>query len=243
MTTMMLQTVLKMVLFPLCVTCYVSLNALAESPPAIVESPPSMQQEVTAPDVPLPPPSNDENTDNLPVELDLSDEATEPMQPNDLVVEMPVATPQTTAETTLQLSETLEESMQKISVMGKVLNALGPEVDETLRNAALNVAEADKTNDKELYRQAVQTFETLYEKQFGATKKHTSVQGLAESLKKVEVMSRVIEAIGPKGNIELREAAKQVFEADNAGDEKAYQQAVETFESLYQAAEAAKAKP
>lgn len=240
---MMLQTVLKMILFPLCVTCYVSLNALAESLPATVEPPPSMQQEVTAPDVPLPPPSNDENTDNLPAEeLDLSDEATEPMQPNDLTVETPVATPQTTEETTLQLSETLEESMQKISVMGKVLNALGPEVDETLRNAALNVAEADKTNDKELYRQAVQTFETLYEKQFGATKKHTSVQGLAESLKKVEVMSRVIEAIGPKGNIELREAAKQVFEADNAGDEQAYQQAVDNFESLYQAAEAAKAK-
>jgi len=163
---------------------------------------------------------------------------------NELAVETPDAIPQTTADNTLQQVETLEESLQKITVMAKVLNSLGSEVDETLRSAALNVAEADKSNDKELYRQAVHAFEILYEKQFGKTEPISSVQqGLAESLKKVEVMSKVIEVMNPKATVtvELSDAAKRVFAADNAGDKEAYHQAVEVFEALYQAAVSEKA--
>jgi len=53
----------------------------------------------------------------------------------------------------------------------------------------------------------------------------------------------VIEVMNPKANAtaELSDAAKRVFAADNAGDKEDYDQAVEVFEALYQAAMSEKA--
>lgn len=212
---MMLQTVFKMVLFPLCLTLYVTnswADEYTEAPPPAIELSPA-KDDGTAPTPPNPPESPDDSAPQ---------------------VETPMATPQTATEFHAQ---TLEESLQKMTIMAKVLNALGPEVDAALRTAALNVAEADKANDKELYQQAVNIFEALYEKRFGKTEHHPAAQGLAESLKKVEVMSKVIEVMNPKAGatVELSEAAKRVLEADSSGDKELYQQAVTDFEVLYQA--------
>jgi hypothetical protein len=246
---MMLQTIFRMVFFPLCLTLYVNSNTWAEEHSTsehitpTVELSPAATESATPLDIPLSVESfrtstGEANASNPShADREISSETNEIV--NKLTVETPTATPQTMAEdNTLQQVESLEESLQKITVMAKVLNSLGSEVDETLRSAALNVAEADKSNDKELYRQAVQAFEVLYEKQFGKTDSIPSVQGLAESLKKVEVMSKVIEVMNPeaKATVELSEAAKRVFAADNEGDKEAYHEAVEVFEALYQAA-------
>lgn len=249
---MMLQTIFRMVFFPLCLTLYVNSNTWAEEhstsehiTPTIELSPAT--ESATSLDIPLSVEpfrtSTGEANASNPSHADSETSGETNEIANTLTVEMPTATPQTMADNTLQQVETLEESLQKITVMAKVLNSLGSEVDETLRSAALDVAEADKSNDKELYRQAVQAFEVLYEKQFGKTESIPSVQGLAESLKKVEVMSKVIEVMNPKAKatVELSEAAKRVFAADNAGDKEAYHQAVEVFEALYQAAISEKA--
>ncbi len=212
---MMLQTVFKMVLFPLCLTLYVTHSwadeSTAEAPPPAIEFSPAKEGAAPTPETP--------KSADAPLHVDA-----------------PLATPQTTSESPVP-SLTLEESLQKMTVMAKVLNALGPEADESLRAAALNVAEADKANDKEQYQQVVKIFETLYEKRFGKTEHHPAVQGLAESLKKVEVMSKVIEVMNPKAGTtpELSQAAKKVLEADSAGDKDAYQEAVTEFETLYQA--------
>lgn len=141
---MMLQTVFKMVLFPLCLTIYVT-NSWAGEPTA--EAPPPAIELAPAKD-------------------GITSTSTESSEPSTAlsapVVDAPLATPQTSSEYQVP-TLTLEESLQKMTVMAKVLNALGPDVDDTLRTAALNVAEADKTNDKEQYQQAVQSFEALYE--------------------------------------------------------------------------------
>ena len=249
---MTLQTVFRMVFFPLCLTLYVDSSSWADEHSTSEHNTPTTElspatENVTPADVPLAAEPFRTSTGEADVP-DPSHAISENSQETnkiakELAVETPTATPQTMADNTLQQVETLEESLRKITVMAKVLNSLGSEVDETLRNAALNVAEADKSNDKELYQQAVQAFEVLYEKQFGATKSAPSVQGLAESLKKVEVMSKVIEVMNPKAEatVELSDAAKRVFAADNAGDKEAYNQAVEVFEALYQAAVTEKA--
>lgn len=214
---MMLQTVFKMVLFPLCLTLYVTNSwaeeSTAEAPPPAIELSPAKD------DGTAPPPAS------------ISEPPTDLSAPQ---VDTPMATPQTATESQ---ARTVEESLQKMTVMAKVLNALGPDVDEALRTAALNVAEADKSNDKELYQHSVNTFEALYEKRFGKTEHHPAIQGLSESLKKVEVMSKVIEVMNPKGGAttELSEAARRVLEADGSGDKETYQQAVTDFEALYQA--------
>jgi len=249
---MTLQTVFRMVFFPLCLMLYVNSNSWAEEYSASEHVTPTTEfspakEGVTPADVPLSvepfrTSTGEENGSNPSDAISEKNQETSNIA-KELTVETPTATPQTTADNAVQQVETLEESLQKITVMAKVLNSLGSEVDETLRNAALNVAEADKSNDKELYQQAVQIFEMLYEKQFGKTEKLPSVQGLAESLKKVEVMSKVIEVMNPKANatVELSDAAKRVFAADNAGDKEDYDQAVEVFEALYQAAMSEKA--
>ena len=248
---MTLQTVFRMIFFPLCLTLYVNSNSWAESSASEPATTPAEISTANEEMIPVDAPRSAEpfrtstgesSTLNSSPEISEKSLQTNPIA-NELTVETPTATPQTVADNTLQQVETLEESLQKITVMAKVLNSLGPEVNEALRSAALNVAEADKANNKELYQQVVQAFEVLYEKQFGKTENHSTAQGLAESLKKVEVMSKVIEIMNPKANAtaELSDAAKHVFEADNAGDKNAYDQAVAVFEELYRAAIAEKA--